>query len=280
MTDTTSSPAITRPTPREIEAAARLLMRAWAPGYLLPGDRPKEIVASSDDDYDEQDPDEYCGCAGTDDDGESLGCNCAGGCVCDECSYLAYAQYKRCWVKGCGKTPAFRVVRFCLVDQQVQESTKRGAVCPHTEGEEHWCTADTVYVNAGPSVQEFAHQPACSIAHAVELRDGMQRNQPRTGAQFRIETWTYSPHDRELPAPLPALRRETRSARDSTTWAIGKYAAGLHDSYWLVSARQHLAIAVWNARLEFEQPGEETDVWDDQPSTHVQEEPSEPDELE
>ncbi|WP_328439322.1 hypothetical protein OHA71_23580 [Streptomyces sp. NBC_00444] len=276
MTDT-SSTATPAPTPAEIEAAARILMRAWAPGHLLPGNHPK---ANDDgDDYDDQDPDEYCGCAGTDDDGESLGCNCAPGCVCDECSYHAYAQYKRCWVTGCGKTPAFRVVRFRLVDQHVQESTKRGAVCPHAEGEEHWCTGDTVYVDAGPGVQEFAHQPACSIAHAVQLREGMKRHQPE-GAQYRIETWTYSPHDRELPAPLPALRRETRSARDSTTWAIGKHAVGLRDTYWLASARQHLAVAVWNARLDLERPGADDDVWDDQPSTPPQEEPSEPDEPE
>lgn len=279
MTETTSSASATKPTPQEIEAAARLLMRAWAPGYLLPGDHPKETAADGDHDH-EDDPDEYCGCAGTDDDGESLGCTCAPGCVCDECSYQAYARYKRCWVKGCGKAPAFRVTRFCLVDQRVQESTQRGAVCPHAEGEEHWCTADTVYVDAGPSVQDFDHQPACSIAHAVRLREGMKQRMPRAGTQFRIETWTYSPHDRELPAPLPALRRQTRSARDSTTWAIRKYAASLHDSYWLGSARQHLALAVWAARLELEQPGEAPDVWDDQPSTPVQEEPSEPDERE
>jgi hypothetical protein len=280
MTDTTSSPAARRPTPQEIEAAARLLMRAWAPGYLLPGDRPKEIAAGGDDDYDEQDPDEYCGCAGTDDDGESLGCNCGGGCVCDECSYQAYAQYKRCWVKGCGKAPAFRVTRFRLVDQQLTASAEQGVLCSHAEGEEHWCTADTVWVDAGPSVQDFAHQPACSIAHAVELREGMQRQQAAEDTLYRIERWTYTPHDRELPAPLPALREQTRSARDATRYAIRKHATGLHDSYWLPSARQHLAVAVWNARLELEQPGEEFDVWDDQPSTPVQEEPSEPDEAE
>lgn len=277
MTDTTSSPAPVKPTPEEIEAAARILMRAWAPGYLLPGDRPKELVAGSADDYDDEDPDDYCGCAGTDDDGESLGCNCGPGCMCDECAYSAYARYKTCWVKGCGKTPAFRVVRFGLVDQHIQEPTTRGAVCPHAEGEKHFCTPDTVYVEAGPQLQEFSQQPACSIAHAVQLRDACQQSRGDGRDLYRVEAWTYSPHDRELPAPLPRLREETRSARDSTTWAIEKQALGGDPGYWLSSVRRHLAVAAWNARLELERPGEDDDIWDDQPSTPVQEEPEWPD---
>ncbi|EGX60140.1 hypothetical protein SZN_09466 [Streptomyces zinciresistens K42] len=277
MTDTTTGTALPGPTPQEIEAAARILMRAWAPGHLLPGDHPKDIAAGSPDDYDDQDPDEYCGCAGTDDDGESLGCNCGGGCVCDECSYQAHAQYKRCWVKGCGKAPAFRVTRFSLVDQYVQEPTRRGAVCPHPQGTTHWCTPSTVYVEAGPSVQEFAHQPACSIAHAVQLRDACRQSGRDGRDLYRIETWTYAPHDRELPAPLPALRERTSSAREATASAIRQHAAGRRDEYWLPSARRHLAVAVWSARLDLARPGEDHDVWDDQPSTPVQEEPSEPD---
>lgn len=277
MTDTTSSLAPTKPTPVEIEAAARILMRAWAPSYLLPGDHPKEVVAGSADDYDDEDPAEYCGCAGTDDDGESLGCNCGAGCCCDDCSYSTYAQYKRCWVKGCGKTPAFRVVRFGLVDQHVQEPTKRGAICPHTDGADHYCTPDTVYVEAGPSIQEFSHQPACSIAHAVQLREAWRQPGHEERDLYRIESWTYSPHDRELPAPLPRLREETCSARDSTSFAIQKHAIGGDARYWLSSVRRHLALAAWNARLELERPGQDDDPWDDQPSTPPQEEPTEPD---
>ncbi|MFR0354119.1 hypothetical protein [Streptomyces sediminimaris] len=285
MTDTTPPPASspTPPTPEEIEAAARILVRAWAPGYLLPGDHPKEIVAGNADDYDdydEDDPDEYCGCAGTDDDGQSLGCNCGSGCCCDECSYQAYARYKRCWVRGCSKTPTFQVVRFGLVNQHVQEPTKRGAVCPHPEGGDHWCTPDTVYVAAGPSVQEFSHQPACSIAHAVQLRDASREFRPSASDLYRIEAWTYSPHDRELPAPLPRLREETHSARDAARHAIQRHASIGAPGYWLDSVRRHLALAAWNARLELEQPSQDDDPWDDQPSAPPQDEPTEPDDPE
>lgn len=271
MTDTSS--ATPQPTPEQIEAAARILMRAWAPGYLLPGDHPKEFVAGSADD---EDVDEYCGCAGTDDDGESLGCNCGSGCCCDNCTYEAHARYSWCWFKGCGKVPAFRVVRFSMVDQLVQEATARGAVCPHAEGEDHYCTPDTVYVAAGPKLQVFGYQPACSIAHAVQLRDAEQPN--RNGhSQYSIEAWTYEPHDRELPGPLPQLREHTRSAQASATWVIKRYAQSGNPGYWLDSLRRHLAVAAWSARLEIERPCEEDDAWDDQSSAPVQEEPTEPD---
>jgi len=271
----TTSPARTAPTPEEIEAAARILMRAWAPSYLLPGDHPR-TDAVDDEDYD--DPDEFCGCAGTDEDGESLGCNCAGGCICDSCAYYAYARYKQCWALGCVKVPAFRVVRYSMVDQYVQEPTARGAICPHAEGEKHFCTPDTVYVAAGPRLQILSYSPACSIAHAVELRD--ERKHPDPRAQYYLEAWTYSPHDRELPGPLPQLREHTRSAHDSTSYTIEKYATGGSLMYWLSSVRRSVALAAWNARLDLERPDDGDDDWDDEVSGPVQEEPSEPDDPE
>jgi hypothetical protein len=180
-------------------------------------------------------------------------------------------------VKGCGKTPAFRVVRFGLVDQHVQEPTKRGAVCPHAEGEKHFCTADTVYVAAGPQLQLYSYQPACSIAHAVELREGMQQHHTSGRDQYNLEAWTYSPHDRELPAPLPQLREQTDDARNAARWAIEKQAIGGDPGYWLNSVRRHLAVAAWNARLELERPGEDDDARDDEPRSPLREEPTEPD---
>ncbi|MCX4974269.1 hypothetical protein [Streptomyces sp. NBC_00620] len=274
MTDTTPSPALPGPpTPEEIEAATRILMRAWAPGLLLPGGHPKTDERANDED----DPDEYCGCAGTDDDGESLGCNCGGGCVCDNCSYSDYARYGRCWTKNCGKKPAFRVVRFGLVDQHVQEPTRLGAVCPHTDGEKHFCTADTVYVAAGPQLQIFDYQPACSIAHAVQLRDTGQQHNTDGRDQYSIEAWTYTPHDRELPTPLPQLRDHLRSAHDSTRFAVKAVATNGDPGYWLTSVRQALALAAWHARRPLEQPDADDADFDDEPSTPVQEEPDWPD---
>ncbi len=264
------APLVSAPTPAEIEAATRILMRAWAPGTLLPGDPGYD---TADDGID---PDEYCGCAGTDEDGESLGCNCGDGCVCDSCAYYRYARNNRCSLKNCGKTPAFRVVRFGLVDQHVQETTEKGAVCPHPEGTDHFCTSTTVYVEAGPMVQEFDHQPACSIAHAVQLRDS-QRQQSRKYNRgdrdhYRLEAWTYTPHSTELPTPLPQLREHLRSAHDNITWAIKHHASAGTPGTWLASARRNLALAAWNARRELERPDED-DEFEDEPNTPAQEEP-------
>lgn len=272
------TPLISVPTPAEIEAATRILMRAWAPGTLLPGDHPKEVVAGSDDDYDEEDPDEFCGCAGSDEDGESLGCNCGDGCVCESCEYYRYARNKICSVKGCGKPPAFRVVRFGLVDQHVQEPTKKGAVCPHPESADHFCTSATVYVEAGPSVQEFGYQPACSTAHAVQLRDSQREHSQQYNRgdrdHYRLEAWTYTPHFTELPAPLPQLRETLRSAHDNITWAIKHHASAGSPGTWLASVRRNLALAAWNACRELERPAQDDDVdIDDEPSAPVQEEP-------
>lgn len=264
MTDPTPAP-----TSGEIEAATRILMRAWSPGTLLPGD------SGYDTADDVRDPDEYCGCGGTDEDGESY-CNCGGGCVCDSCEHSAYARYRRCWVKDCGKTPAFRVVRFGLVEQHVQEPTERGAVCRHAEGEKHFCTPTTVYVAAGPSVQEYSYQPACGIAHAVQLRDTGRRHNRDGRDQYRIEAWTYTPHFSELPDPLPQLREHLRSAHDNITYAIKRHAADGSPGTWLESLRRNLALAAWNARRELERPGEDDD-FDDEPTGPVQEEPTEPD---
>lgn len=269
MTDTTPTPASAGPTAQEIEAAARILMRAWAPGTLLPGDPGYD---TADDGID---PDEYCGCGGTDEDGESY-CNCGDGCVCESCEYFRYARNKRCSVKDCSKTPAFRVVRFGLVDQHVQEPTDKGAVCPHPEGADHFCTANTVYVEAGPMVQEFSHQPACSIAHAVQLRDSQQQNSQQYGRgdrdHYRIEAWTYTPHSNELPAPLPELRGHLSLAHDNITWAIKRHASDGSPGMWPESMRRNLALAAWNARRELEHPAEDDD-FDDEPSGPVQEEP-------
>ncbi|WP_327403868.1 hypothetical protein OG194_29805 [Streptomyces sp. NBC_01288] len=269
MTDATPSLVPAAPTAEEIESATRILMRAWSPGTLLPGD------PSYDTADDGIDPDEYCGCGGTDEDGESH-CNCGGGCVCDSCAYYRYARNKVCSVKGCGKTPAFRVVRFGLVDQHVQEPTEKGAVCPHPEGADHFCTSTTVYVEAGPMVQEFDYQPACSTAHAVQLRDSYRQHSQQYNRgdrdHYRLEAWTYTPHFTELPAPLPQLREHLRSAHDNITWAIRHHASlGIPDT-WLDSVRRNLALAAWNARRELEQPAADDDI-DDEPSTPVQEEP-------
>lgn len=271
MTDTTSvqPPAPVKPTAKEIEAALRVLAKAWAPEILLPGD------PGYDEADDSIDPDEYCGCGGTDEDGESY-CNCGDACVCDSCEYFRYARNNRCWVKDCGKTPAFRVVRFGLADQHVQEPTARGAVCPHPEGAHHYCTPDTVYLAAGPSVQEYSHHPACSMAHAAQVRSSLQKHHRGADYLFRIEAWTYTPHDQELPEPLPQLRRLTDGAHDSVKWAVKGYAAKRDTGHWLDSARRKIALAAFHAHREL-QPLDTGDDVDDEPSTPPQEEPDWPD---
>ncbi|MFE2046703.1 hypothetical protein ACFXAZ_38490, partial [Streptomyces sp. NPDC059477] len=257
-----------QPTTAEIDAAARILMRAWAPDTLLPGN------------HDGEDPDEYCGCAGEDEDGDPLGCNCGGGCVCDECSYQAYAQYRRCWVQGCGRATAYRVVRFAMVEQHVSEPTASGAVCPHAEGEDHYCTPDTVYIDAGPKEQAFGHVPACGLAHAVQLRD-FHRRHDTSRTQHRIEAWTYTPHPRDLPAPLPQLHEHTRSAHNVLGLAVGAHTRADHrgTQTWMDTARRYVALAAWNARRPLEHPHDgDQDDRDDEGPGPFQDEPGEPDE--
>ncbi|MDT0476210.1 hypothetical protein RM863_29205 [Streptomyces sp. DSM 41014] len=261
--------AAARPTAAEVEAAARLLAHAWAPGVLLPGD-PGYDQADT-----EEDPDDYCGCAGQDEDGESRGCNCGDGCVCESCEYYRYARRSLCYVKNCGRRPAFRVVRFALTEQHVQEPVASGAVCPHAQGEPHHCTPTTVFIAAGPTVQEYDYQPACSLAHAAELRDRLQQHTPSSNTLYRIEAWTYRPHDRELPSPLPQLASLTDQARDAAAWAVRAHAESRSPAYWLETARRAVALAAFNAAQPLEQPDADDGDFDDQPAGPAQEEPAE-----
>ncbi|MET8826557.1 hypothetical protein ABZX40_36495 [Streptomyces sp. NPDC004610] len=269
-----AGPGVLRaPTAEETEAATRILLRAWAPGSLPPG------RDDGDTGGDDGDPDEYCGCAGEDDDGESLGCNCGGGCICEECLYNAYARNGRCWVQGCGKPTAFRVVRFAMADVHVHEATARGAVCPHAPGEAHHCTPDAVYITAGQEEQVFGRTPACSLAHAVQLRDSGLYDTPRR--QYRIEAWTYTPHPRDLPAPLPQLRLHARSAHEVLGFAVEAHtrADQRGTQLWLDAVRRSVALAAWHARQPLAHPHDDGDDFDDREDLAgpFQDEPGEPD---
>ncbi|TQE35452.1 hypothetical protein [Streptomyces ipomoeae] len=267
---TTTAPAVPVPSQEEIDAALRTLMRAWAPSIPLPGDPEPE-----DDEDDYYDPYDSCGCAGENEYGERRGCNCGPGCSCEMCEYFDYAQYKRCWARpdgvACGKTPTLRVVAYQMQTAYVTERVADGASCPHTEGQPHQCTEHTVHHEAGQKVQEYWFRPACSVAHAKALIADCT-----SGLQHRIERWTYTPHDTELPAPLPDVRERTQAAHSAVKWAIDSLdRPGQTVDVWLAAVREHIACAAWNAARPLERPGDDDQV-DDEPTTPPQEEPTDP----
>jgi hypothetical protein len=222
-----------------------------------------------------EDDDEGCECAGTDDDGEPLGCNCAAGCVCDACSYHDYARYKRCWAGSvsigtyCGAAPRFRVVANRVQSGYVQEPTRDGAVCPHPEGTTpHYCTPDTVYYEAGLKQQTVWFQPACSVAHAHDLINADRKLRgEKSGLQYYIERWTYTPHERELPAPLPQVHTHVGGAHVRIGQAITHFAQHHSPGVWLKWTRESLALAAWHANhpLDLDDLDDDpVDVRDDQ----------------
>lgn len=261
------TPAVPLPSQEEIDAALRTLMRAWAPTVLLPGDPEPE--------YDEDAPYDGCECAGDDEYGETRGCNCGPGCSCDSCSYFDYARYKRCWARpdntACGKAPTLRVVAYEMQNAYVTEPVADGASCPHTEGEPHHCTERTVYYDAGRKEQEYWYQPACSVAHAQALIAGN-----RSGLEYRIERWAYTPHESELPAPLPDVRQHTRAAHCAAKWAIESLDRPQTADMWFASVRENIARAAWRAAEPLERPDEDDGTAGDEVPGLVQEEPGDP----
>ncbi|MEV4858953.1 hypothetical protein [Streptomyces ossamyceticus] len=268
-TTTTTKPAVPVPSQEEIDAALRTLMRAWAPSIPLPGD--PEPEADEDDYYD---PDDGCGCAGETEDGEQRYCNCGPGCCCESCEYFDYARYKRCWARpdgnACAGTPTLRVVAFQMQTTHVTERVADGASCPHAEGEPHHCTERAVYHQAGRKEQTYWFQPACSVAHAQAL---IAQND--SGLEYRIERWSYTPHDTELPDPLPALRERTQAAHSAMKWVLDTLDSPGCVDVWMAGLREHIACAAWNAARPLERPGEDNQA-DEEPATPPQEEPSDP----
>lgn len=273
--ETASVPAPTPvaiPSQEEIDAALRTLMRAWSPGSI-PADAPVDSAALAAEE--EYEPYDGCNCAGTDDDGEPLGCNCASGCDCDSCSYSEYARAKTCQAGPCGKATKFRVVGFRL--DGGWRSTPDTTQCPHRPEDKCPCSGGVVFLDQGARPVTHQTLTACSAAHARALCEGMVQvyNEPADmphRLRWYYEQWTYEPHDTELPGPLPALRERLRSAQSCTKAAVRAVASGGDIELWLRYARQDLARAALHAAKPLERPDED-DTFDDEVSSPAQEEP-------
>lgn len=277
---TTTTPAVAVPSQEEIDAALRTLLRAWAPNYLAPAD---PAVEADDEEY--YDPYEGCQCAGTDDEGEPLGCNCAGGCTCDSCDHLEHVRAKTCQAgppcpgvdTRCGKATRYRAVGFRLVRDWVGAPVDLG--CGHSPADECPCTDDFVYVDRGPRPRTHQTLTACSPEHAAALIDHMRQTYPEsddkpTRTRWYIEPWAYKPHDLDLPEPLADVRAAVGSARVCADMAITAHAGGGDTALWLEYTRGDLARAVWHAARPLERPDED-DQADDDTSGPPQQEPEE-----
>jgi hypothetical protein len=274
--------ALPVPSQEEIDAALRTLLRAWAPNFL-PGDGP---AMEADDDQEEYyDPYDGCQCAGTDDDGEPLGCNCAGGCTCDSCDHLEHVRAKTCQAgpfcpgleTACRKPTRYRAVGFRLTRDW--PAAPEGAVCAHDPDVGCPCRDEFVYVDHGARPRTHQTLTACSPEHARALIDRMRQvygepdDQP-SRLRWYIEPWRYEPHNLDLPEPLADLRAAVGSARVCADMTVTAHGNGGDVELWLTYARGDLARAVWHAARPLERPGEDDQV-DDEPSASAQEEPEE-----
>ncbi|WP_369043467.1 hypothetical protein [Streptomyces sp. Midd1] len=219
LTESAQSP----PTKAEVEAATRILMRAWAPDVRLPGD-PEPVYDPSEDD-----PYEGCGCAGDDEYGNPRGCNCADNCSCDSCSYYRYRRQMTCSagdVDGvfCTRQTSHRVVAYAMQHNYLSVPRSAGVACPHETGVQTdtcHCTAKAVFVESGLRPVTYWTQTACSVEHAQAMvaRHTDQRGE-QSGVQYYIERWTYEPHSHDLPPGLAELRTQLRTASSGVNWAV------------------------------------------------------------
>jgi hypothetical protein len=278
----TTTPAVPVPSQDEIDAALRTLLRAWAPNFL-PGDRP--AMEADDDPEEYYDPYEGCQCAGTDDDGEPLGCNCAGGCTCDSCDHMQHVRAKTCQAgppctgieTACHKLTRYRVVGFRLTRDW--PAAPEGTECTHDPDEGCPCRDGFVYVDHGARPRTHQSLTACSPEHARALVDRMRQvygepDDKPSRLRWYIEPWRYQPHDLDLPEPLPALRAAVTSARTCADMAVTAHGDNGDVELWLTYARGDLARAVWHAARPLDRPDEDDHY--DEPTPPPQEEPSEP----
>ncbi|MFG2679229.1 hypothetical protein [Streptomyces sp. NPDC048392] len=278
------------PTPEEIKAATRVLMRAWQPGLLLPGDPGYADARALDEEFAEEDG---CQCAGTNEDGESLGCNCGDGCTCDNCEHWAYSRAKLCQAGNvsvgtrCTRETEYRVVAYRMQHSSLSAPRTEGQPCPHAgtpEADCH-CTERSVFYESGLHPVTYWTRTACSVPCAKQIVEQEQAWRDQHGTQsdlqYYVERWTYEPHDQDLPAPLAALRTATRMAADRTGYLVSALFRG-HDhslNLRLKWVRESVASSAHCAAEDLLTRPDD-DVWDDEPPTAVQEEPAEPDALE
>ncbi|MFD5656969.1 hypothetical protein [Streptomyces hirsutus] len=279
----TSSPA---PTAEEIEAATRILMRAWHPGLLLPGDPGYAEARAEEEEYASEDG---CQCAGTDDYGNSRGCNCGDGCSCDSCTYHAYSRNKICQAGNvsvgtrCTRETTVRVVAYRMQHNFLSARRADGVACQCTSPDPCSCTTESVFIKTGLQPVTYWTRTACSIPCAQQIIAAeMEHRDPRSELQYYMERWTYEPHDQDLPEALASLRTSLRMAHDRVGYLADALYQGRDASLDLRLREVHesVASAAWTAAQPLTTRGSEDDVWDDEVTGPVQEEPADPDDLE
>ncbi|MEV0475506.1 hypothetical protein [Streptomyces prunicolor] len=278
-------PLTARPTRDEIRKAAWTLMHAWHPGLLLSGD-PGYAEARADGE--EYDPFGGCDCAGTDEYGESRGCNCGDGCSCDSCSHYAHLRHKTCQAGAvsigtrCTRETSYRVVAYRMQHDHLSGPRGEGQACPHEGGQQQdacHCTERSVFYESGLHPVTYWTRSACSVPCAQQIIAGAHAARGDNGPQYYIERWSYEPHDLDLPEQLARLRTHTRMARDRTGYLVNALAQGRDAGIELrlQAARESVALAAWSAVAPLNPREGDEDVWADEVRWPVQEEPSEPD---
>ncbi|MET7746167.1 hypothetical protein [Streptomyces sp. NPDC005385] len=215
LTESTQRP----PTGEEVEAATRILMRAWAPDVRLPGD-PEPAY-----DPDEHDPYDGCNCAGDDEYGSPRGCNCADNCSCDSCDYFRYRRQMTCQagdVNGvfCTRQTSHRVVVYAMQHNHLSVPRPAGVACPHETGVQAdpcHCTAKVVFIQSGLRPVTYWTLTACSVEHAQTM---VAKRAEQSDLQYYIERWAYEPHSHDLPPGLAELRTQVRTASSGVQWAV------------------------------------------------------------
>ncbi|MFE6025572.1 hypothetical protein [Streptomyces niveus] len=265
------------PSQADIDAAVATLLRSWAPADTV-------IVGGTDDQDDDYDPYDGCGCGGEDEDGTPV-CNCGGGCSCVSCEAFAWQRSKICAAETgtvrCTLPALYRVEFFRLLPTTVRDIAPE-AVCPHDKSEACPCSPGDVYADGGERPQTHQYLSACSVPHAQLLVDRMRQLHTEPAdkparLRWRIEAWTYQPHFTELPEPLAQLRDFVALAVSHLDGAVRAWADPRRDvAVWLKEARGDLARAAHCAAQPLPDPGDEDDSYDDELTGPPQEEPSDP----
>jgi hypothetical protein len=141
----------TPPTPAEIAAAVKTLLKAWCPAVLQSRLRLPDDVNDLGEGND-------CNCAGEDEDGEELGCNCADSCSCEFCLHDRHDRMRTCMVYPCGKPSRLEVIGW-TVGRQIHTAEDSDPA------KEDW------YVHLGQKPHRTWSKTACGTIHARTLID-------------------------------------------------------------------------------------------------------------
>ncbi|MGW4300381.1 hypothetical protein ACWEHT_11450 [Streptomyces sp. NPDC004646] len=288
MTDTAPEhPPVPVPSEDEIRTALRTVLHGWYPRLLLPGEHGYTKARAAEDEFD---PYDGCQCAGTDEDGEPLGCNCGDGCSCESCEHFRYLRQRVCQAGNpsvgtrCTRETAYRVVAYRMQHSNLGAPRAEGQQCPHQTGAQQdtcYCTAQAVFYESGLYPVTYHTRSACSVRCAQDIvaQEKAWRGE-HNALDYYIERWSYVPHDLDLPEELAALRAHTRMAKLWVGQLIEAFAQGKDASLAerLKFARVSIALAAWAAQQDPFGEAEEQERAED--SGPVQEEPSEPDDLE